>query len=114
MDQPKKFENKVGVISQYMQSLKKPHLDAARRILRYVKGTINYDRLYKRSEDWRLARYSDVDYAGDHDTRRSIGMCSSSVREQFFGVTKDNQQYHCQLEKQSTEQQLEQLRKIHS
>ena len=71
MDQPKKFENKVGVISQYMQSLKKPHLDAARRILRYVKGTINYDCLYKRSEDYKLVRYHDADYAGYHDTRRS-------------------------------------------
>ena len=25
-------------------------------------------------------------------------MCSSTVREQFLGVTKDNQLYHCQLE----------------
>ena len=61
MDQPKKFENEVGVICQYMQSLKKPHLDAARWILRYVKGTINYDHLYKRSDDKKLAGYSDVD-----------------------------------------------------
>ena len=28
MNQPKKFENGVGVISQYIQSAKKPHLDA--------------------------------------------------------------------------------------
>ena len=55
-----------------MQSPKKPQLDAARWTLRYVKGTINSDRLYKRSEDCMLAGYSDVDYAGDHDTRRSI------------------------------------------
>ena len=48
MDQPKKFENEVGVISQYMQSLKKPHLDATRRTLRYVKGIINYDRLLQK------------------------------------------------------------------
>ena len=58
MDQPKKLENEVGVISQYMQSPKKPHLDAARRILRYVKG--------------------------DHDTRRSITgyvfkLCSRTI-----------------------------------
>ncbi|XP_022930089.1 uncharacterized protein LOC111436575 [Cucurbita moschata] len=61
----------VGVMSRYMQNLKKPHLDAARRILRYVKGTINYGLLYKRSKDCKLVGYCDDDYAGDHDTRRS-------------------------------------------
>ena len=37
MNQPNGFENEVGVNSQYMRSLKKPHLDAARQTLRYVK-----------------------------------------------------------------------------
>ena len=32
----------VGVMSRYMQNPKKPHLEAARRILRYVKGTSDY------------------------------------------------------------------------
>ena len=36
----------VGVLSRYMQNPKKPHLDAARRILRYVKLTIDYGLLY--------------------------------------------------------------------
>jgi hypothetical protein len=31
----------VGVISRYMQNLKKLHLEAVRRILRYVKGTLD-------------------------------------------------------------------------
>ena len=66
IDQPKEFENGVRIISQYMQSSKKPHLDAAQRILRYVKGTINYDLLFKISEDYKLARYRDADYAGYH------------------------------------------------
>lgn len=61
----------VGVMSRYMQSPKKPHLDAARRILRYVKGTIDYGLLYKRGEDCKLVGYCDADYVGDHDTRRS-------------------------------------------
>ena len=63
LDQLKKFKNEVGVISQYMQNPKKPHLNAARWNLRYVKGTINYDCLYKRREDYKLVRYLDADYA---------------------------------------------------
>ncbi|XP_019077634.1 uncharacterized mitochondrial protein AtMg00810-like [Vitis vinifera] len=61
----------VGVMSQYMQNPKKPHLEAVRRILRYVKGTIDYGLLYKKVEDCKLVGYCDADYAGDHDTRRS-------------------------------------------
>ncbi|KAE8688597.1 hypothetical protein F3Y22_tig00110963pilonHSYRG00163 [Hibiscus syriacus] len=41
----------VGVMSRYMQNPKKPHLEAVRRILRYVKNTIDYGLLYKKGED---------------------------------------------------------------
>ncbi|KAE8725578.1 PLAC8 family protein [Hibiscus syriacus] len=61
----------VGVMSRYMQNLKKPHLEAVRRILRYAKSTIDYGLLYKKAEDCMLVGYCDDDYAGDHDTRRS-------------------------------------------
>ncbi|KAE8728709.1 hypothetical protein F3Y22_tig00004111pilonHSYRG00116 [Hibiscus syriacus] len=56
---------------RYMQNPKKSHLEAVRRILRYVKNTIDYGLLYKKGEDCKLVGYCDADYAGDHDTRRS-------------------------------------------
>ena len=37
----------VGVVSRYMSNPKKPHIDVVRRILRYVKGTINVGIMYK-------------------------------------------------------------------
>ena len=49
-----------------MQNPKKPHLEAVRRILRYVKSTIDYGLLYKKGEDCKLVGYCDADYAGDH------------------------------------------------
>ena len=60
----------VGVASRYMQNPRKPHLEAVRRILRYVKGTNDYGLLYKKGETCKLAGYYDADYAGDYDTRR--------------------------------------------
>ncbi|KAE8669113.1 Detected protein of unknown function [Hibiscus syriacus] len=60
----------VGMMSQYMQNPKKPHLEAVRRILRYVKSTIDYGLLYKKGEDCKLVGYCDANYVGDHDTRR--------------------------------------------
>ncbi|CAL5324316.1 unnamed protein product [Camellia sinensis] len=61
----------VGVMSRYMQNPKKPHLDAVRRILRYVNDTMDCGLLYKKGEDCKLVGYCDADYAGDDDTRRS-------------------------------------------
>ncbi|CAL5438464.1 unnamed protein product [Camellia sinensis] len=61
----------LGVMSRYMQNPKKPHLDAVRRILRYVKDTMDCGLLYKKGEDCKLVGYCDADYAGDDDTRRS-------------------------------------------
>ncbi|KAM6546425.1 hypothetical protein CsatB_027161 [Cannabis sativa] len=61
----------VGVVSRYMQQPKKPHLEVVRRILRYVKDTINYGLCYKKGDEVKIVGYCDVDYAGDHDTRRS-------------------------------------------
>ena len=115
MNQPNAFENEVGVISQYMQSPKKPHFDAAQRTLRYVKGTINYNPSYKRIEDYKLARYCDVDYAGDHGTRRSITgyvikLDSRTIpwyNKRQPGVSLSTR------EAKSTEQRREQLKNVH-
>ena len=60
----------VGVMSRYMQNPKKLHLKAVRRILRYIKGTLDYGILYKKDGDCNLVGFCDADYAGDHDTRR--------------------------------------------
>ena len=40
----------VGIVSRYMQEPKKVHLVAAKRILRYIKGTLDYGILYSNHE----------------------------------------------------------------
>ncbi len=37
----------VGVVSQFMQTPRKPHLDAVRRILRYIKHTLHCGIFYE-------------------------------------------------------------------
>ncbi|KAJ0445113.1 putative RNA-directed DNA polymerase [Helianthus annuus] len=44
----------VGVLSRYMQQPRKPHLDALRRVLRYVKATLGYGIVFKRGEKLEL------------------------------------------------------------
>lgn len=49
-----------------------PHLQAVKRILRYVKGTINYGLFFRKSINPTLTTYSDADWTGCPDTRRSM------------------------------------------
>ena len=60
-----------GLLSRFMENPSVEHLKTAKRIIRYVKGTLNYGLKYKRSEVFELIRYSDSDYAGDHMGRKS-------------------------------------------
>ncbi|KAE8666178.1 Detected protein of unknown function [Hibiscus syriacus] len=71
----------VGVMSRYMKNPNKPHLEAVRQILRYVKSTIDYSLLYRKGEDCKLVGYCDADYAEDHDTRRSTTGSNGNSRE---------------------------------
>ena len=61
----------VRVVSRFIQTPKKPHLEAVRRILRYIKGTLDLGLFYKSKIACRLEGYCNADYAGDYDTRRS-------------------------------------------
>ena len=80
MNKPKGFENEIRVMSLYIQSPKKPHLNAAQRILKYVNDTIDYCLLYKGSKDYKSVGYCDVDYAKATILEdQPLGMCWSFV-----------------------------------
>jgi len=61
----------VGLISRFMDSPRQSHWQAAKRILRYVKGTINEGILYSSSNNLELVGYTDSDWAGETETRKS-------------------------------------------
>ena len=54
----------VGVLSQFMQEPTINHLKAAKRILRYIKGTINYGLIYDYDANLDPKGYCDADWAG--------------------------------------------------
>ncbi|KAM1376992.1 hypothetical protein COP1_038687 [Malus domestica] len=61
----------VGLVSRYMENPTTTHLKTAKRILRYLKGTVNFGLFYSSSDNYKLAGYSDSDWAGDFDNRKS-------------------------------------------
>ena len=61
----------VGLISRYMESPTCSHMKAAKRILRYVKGTWDYGMFYSSCQNFNLVGYSDSDWVGDIDDRKS-------------------------------------------
>lgn len=64
----------VGVVSRYMERPTIMHYNAAKRILRYIKGTLNYGLFYSRGVgNYILSGYSDSNMAGDTDDRKSTG-----------------------------------------
>ncbi|CAJ2677657.1 unnamed protein product [Trifolium pratense] len=63
----------VGIVSRFMQTPKLSHMQAVKRILRYLQGTMEYGVLYPNSDGkkGKLIGYSDSDWSGDKVERKS-------------------------------------------
>eukprot|EP00253_Pinus_taeda_P032435 PITA_32435 len=61
----------VSYISRFMSAPKADHWIAAKRVLRYVRGTSDYGLLYTCSSDPILSGYTDSDWVGLIDDRKS-------------------------------------------
>ena len=60
----------VGQLSQFLNKLTSKHLLTAKRILCYLKGTLNLGIRYRHPAT-SLTGFSDADWAGNLDTQRS-------------------------------------------
>jgi hypothetical protein len=70
----------VGVCARYQAAPKECHLVAVKRIFRYLVHTPNYGLWYPKGSSFSLSGYTDSDWAGDKDDRKSTsGAC------QFLG-----------------------------
>ena len=67
----------VSVASQYMSEPKKNHMEAAYRILKYLKGTPGRGLFFRKQERRTVEMYTDADWGGSHPDKRSTsGYCS--------------------------------------
>ena len=61
----------VSNVAKYSANPAKQHWIAVKRIFRYLKGTLNHGLLYNRSESTECVGFSDSDWGGDLDDRKS-------------------------------------------
>ncbi|CAJ2632965.1 unnamed protein product [Trifolium pratense] len=61
----------VCLVARFMERPTELHVAAVKRILRYVKGTVSYGLWFEKGKDDELVGWSDSDYAGDLDDRKS-------------------------------------------
>lgn len=71
----------VNKLCQYMHCPTDLHAQSLKRVLRYIKGTLHYGLLIKKCPQQHLLAFTDVDWAGCPDDRRSTG---GSVRKMKF------------------------------
>lgn len=68
----------VSILSRFMHCASEVHLKAAKRVIRYIKGTINHGVKFQKSQNLKLLGYSDSDWAGSVDDMKSTsGYCFS-------------------------------------
>ena len=70
----------VCMCARYQAKPTKKHLEAVKRVFRYLQGTINMGLWYPKDTGMSLTAYADADHAGCQDTRRS-----TSGGAQFLG-----------------------------
>ncbi len=61
----------IGVVSQFMQTPRKPHLDVVRCILRYIKHTLQCGIFYEAKSQLQVHGYTDANWAGKVSNKRS-------------------------------------------
>eukprot|EP00253_Pinus_taeda_P020507 PITA_20507 len=65
----------VNTMSQFMCEPRKVHWVAAKHILRYLQGTVDYGQDYRQGDGVRLVGYTDSDWAGCACNRKSTSGC---------------------------------------
>ena len=61
----------VGMFSRYQSDRGMTHWVGVKKVLRYLSGTRNYSFSYRKSDQLEVIGYSDSDFAGCLDTRKS-------------------------------------------
>ncbi|GAA0157678.1 transmembrane signal receptor [Lithospermum erythrorhizon] len=74
----------LGLVSRYIETPKQDYFITAKRILRYIKGTLNDGLFYTHSKNAKLVGYSDNNYGGDIDDGKSTSGYAFHIGSTIF------------------------------
>ena len=93
----------IGVVSRFMHCPSNHHLGAAKRILRYIAGTVDFCLWYGHVSSFRLCGFVDSDWAGCLEDRRSTSgyvfnlgsgaICWSSKKQETIALSTSEAEY---------------------
>nr|XP_016478508.1 PREDICTED: uncharacterized mitochondrial protein AtMg00810-like [Nicotiana tabacum] len=83
---------RVGLISRFMETPRQSHLQAAKRILRYIQDTHTDGIFYLKTNDSSLVGFTDSDWAGDTIQRKSTSSYAFYLRSSVFSWSSKKQQ----------------------
>ncbi|GKE78318.1 hypothetical protein Tco_1544438, partial [Tanacetum coccineum] len=102
--------NAVCLCARYQAKPTKKHLNAVKRIFRYLKGTINMGLWYSKDTGMSMTAYADADHAGCQDTRRSTSRSAQFLGDKLVSWSSKNQK---SIAISSTEAELMRCNFIH-
>ncbi|GKC04958.1 retrovirus-related pol polyprotein from transposon TNT 1-94, partial [Tanacetum coccineum] len=82
----------VYMCARYQAKPTKKHLEAIKRVFRFLRGTINRGLWYPKDTVMALTAYADADHAGCQDTRRSKPLRDKMAEENLPAPTKSDEQ----------------------
>ena len=62
----------VGMLGRYLSNPRMDHWKAAKRVMRYLHRIKDYVLTYRKSDQLEIIGYSDFDFIGRQDSRKSI------------------------------------------
>ena len=74
----------VCILSRFMHCASETHLQVAKRVVRYIKGTINFGVKFKKCLDFNLFGFSYSDWGGSVDDMKSTSRHCFSLGSGFF------------------------------
>ncbi|KAL0411899.1 UNVERIFIED_CONTAM: Secreted RxLR effector protein [Sesamum latifolium] len=64
----------MGMLGRFQSNPGLDHWRAAKKVMRYLQGTKDYMLMYRRTENLKVVGYSDSDFAGCVDSRKSTSV----------------------------------------
>ncbi|CAL2277744.1 unnamed protein product [Prunus armeniaca] len=74
----------ASLLARFMHGPTRKHMGTAKRVLRYIQGTFDYDIAYEKGKKARLIGYCDSNWSGSEDDLRSTSGCAFNLGSGVF------------------------------